>query len=212
MLAWIKKLGMDKQFHHTLCWAWDNLSIAAIKVGPCKSKRVPATYERSNIWLRQGQWRNAAEYLYIVQWTSNMRRALVGKWQLLITQMCVELRLSALLQLHLLSRLNTWPQYIEQRQLQDEQTNIEVLGFGLCWRLDDIVYILHEQQKWDKRMCVYKMQSQWAITYHTYGVQGRLCTLRKSFAYFVDLFCSMLIRNNNLLLRVKYSLGKKSVS
>ena len=37
--------------------------------------------------------------------------------------------LSALLQLHH-SRLNTWLQWIGQRQLQDETRNIEVLGFG----------------------------------------------------------------------------------
>ena len=44
--------------------------------------------------------------------------------------MQLEHRLSALLQLHLHSQLNTWFQWIEQRQLQDETRNIYVLGFG----------------------------------------------------------------------------------
>ena len=38
-------------------------------------------------------------------------------------------RLSALLQLHLHSQLNTWLQWTGQRQLQDETRNIYVLGF-----------------------------------------------------------------------------------
>ena len=44
--------------------------------------------------------------------------------------MLLEHRLSALLQPHLHSRLNTWLQWIEQRQLQGETRNILVLG--LC--------------------------------------------------------------------------------
>ena len=39
-------------------------------------------------------------------------------------------RLSALLQLHLHSRLNTWVQWFVQRQLQDDMRNIKVWGFG----------------------------------------------------------------------------------
>ena len=44
--------------------------------------------------------------------------------------MQLEHRLSALLQLHLRSPLNTWLEYIAQRQLQAEMRNINVLGFG----------------------------------------------------------------------------------
>ena len=50
------------------------------------------------------------------------------------------LSLSALLQLHLHSRLNTWLQWIGQYQLQDETRNIKLLGFGApyIWRVDGI--------------------------------------------------------------------------
>ena len=44
--------------------------------------------------------------------------------------MQLEHRLSALIQLHLQYRLNTWLQWIEQRQLQDKTRNIGVLEFG----------------------------------------------------------------------------------
>ena len=44
--------------------------------------------------------------------------------------MQLELPLSALLQLHLHSQLNTWLQWIGQRQQQDETRNIDVLGLG----------------------------------------------------------------------------------
>ena len=47
--------------------------------------------------------------------------------------MQLEHRLSALLQLHLHSRLNTWLHWIGQRQLQDETRNIEVWGFGAAY-------------------------------------------------------------------------------
>ena len=48
--------------------------------------------------------------------------------------MYLEHRLSALLlQLHLHSPLNTWLQYIAQRQLQAETKNIWVLGFGAAY-------------------------------------------------------------------------------
>ena len=50
--------------------------------------------------------------------------------KLSITQVQLEHRLSALLQLHLHSRLNTWLHWIGQRQLQDETRNIQV--WGLC--------------------------------------------------------------------------------
>ena len=41
--------------------------------------------------------------------------------------------MSALRQLHLHSRLNTWLQWIGKRQLQDETRNIKVLGFGVTY-------------------------------------------------------------------------------
>ena len=42
-------------------------------------------------------------------------------------------RLSALLQLHLYSQLNTWLQWTRQRQKQDETRNIYVLGLGASY-------------------------------------------------------------------------------
>ena len=39
--------------------------------------------------------------------------------------------MSELLQLHLHSQLNTWLQWIGQRQLQYETRNIQILGFGV---------------------------------------------------------------------------------
>ena len=53
--------------------------------------------------------------------------------KLSITQMCLEHRLSALLQLHLHSQLNTWLQWIGQRRLQDETINIYVWGFDASY-------------------------------------------------------------------------------
>ena len=47
--------------------------------------------------------------------------------------MQLEHRLSALLQLHLHSQLNTWLQWIGQRQLQDETRSIYVLGLGASY-------------------------------------------------------------------------------
>ena len=41
--------------------------------------------------------------------------------------------MSALLQLRLHSRLNTWLQWIGQKQLQDETRNIYVLVFGVSY-------------------------------------------------------------------------------
>ena len=55
--------------------------------------------------------------------TSNTSHTLVGNW-LLVTQMKLEHRLSALLQLHLHSRLNTCPQWIWERQIEDDTRNI----------------------------------------------------------------------------------------
>ena len=47
--------------------------------------------------------------------------------------MYLEHRLSALLQLHLHYLLNSWLQWIGQRQLQDQMRNIEVLEFGVTY-------------------------------------------------------------------------------
>ena len=47
--------------------------------------------------------------------------------------MLLEQRLSALLQLHLHSPLNTWLQRIERRQLQEDTRNIWVLEFGATY-------------------------------------------------------------------------------
>ena len=48
--------------------------------------------------------------------------------------------MSALLQLHLHSRLNTWLQWIGQRQLQDETRNIQSLWFGASYIRDLMVF------------------------------------------------------------------------
>ena len=47
--------------------------------------------------------------------------------------MYLEHRISALLQLHLHSRLDTWLQWIGQRQLQDEARNMQVLEFSASY-------------------------------------------------------------------------------
>ena len=47
--------------------------------------------------------------------------------------MWLEHRMSALLQLHIHSRLNTWLQWIGQTQLQDEMSYIKVLWFGVAY-------------------------------------------------------------------------------
>ena len=61
--------------------------------------------------------------------------------KLLITQVQLEHRLSALLQLHIRSRLNTWLQWIGQRQRQDETRNIKVWGFGATYNRDLMVHV-----------------------------------------------------------------------
>ena len=55
--------------------------------------------------------------------TSIISHTFLGN-KLVITQMKLEHGLSALLQLHLHSRLDTWLQWIGQRQLQDKTRNI----------------------------------------------------------------------------------------
>ena len=47
---------------------------------------------------------------------------------------------SAPVQLHLHSTLNTWFQYIEQRQLQAKPRNILVFGFGASYNRDFTQY------------------------------------------------------------------------
>ena len=50
---------------------------------------------------------------------------------------------SVLLQLHLHSQLNTWFQWIGQRQLQDRTGNIEVFGFGVTYIRGLTVVFIH---------------------------------------------------------------------
>ena len=57
--------------------------------------------------------------------------------------MQLEHRLSALLQLHLHSQLNTWVQWIGQQQLQDETTDIKVFGFGAAY-IRDLTVCKHQ--------------------------------------------------------------------
>ena len=59
--------------------------------------------------------------------------------------MKLEHRLSALLQLHLHSRLNTWLQYIVQRQLQAKTRNIQVLKFAASFIRDFTVLLMQQQ-------------------------------------------------------------------
>ena len=67
--------------------------------------------------------------------------------------MKLEHRLSALLQLHLHSQLNTWLQWIGQRQLQDETRNIYVLGLGASYiRELTVLWILHETIKSEEQI------------------------------------------------------------
>ena len=67
--------------------------------------------------------------------------------------MYFEHRLSALLQLHLHSLLNTWLQYIVQRQLQAETTNIWVLGFGVTYVRDFMVIIFFQTNILQSDVC-----------------------------------------------------------
>ena len=55
--------------------------------------------------------------------------------------MYLEHRLLVLLRLYLYSQLNTWLQYIAQRQLQDEMWDIYVLRFGVPYIKDLMVYL-----------------------------------------------------------------------
>ena len=82
--------------------------------------------------------------------TSNISRTLV---KLLITQMQLEHRLSALLQLHLHSQLNTWLQWIEQRQLLGDTRNIEVLGLGATYTRGFTIHFMSSHSKSFENLC-----------------------------------------------------------
>ena len=60
----------------------------------------------------------------------------------MITQMWLEHRLSALLQLHLHSPPNTQLQWIGQTQLQEEMRNISDMGFGASYIRDFTVLVV----------------------------------------------------------------------
>ena len=75
------------------------------------------------------------EWNILCRKVSNIRRTLVGN-KIVDHSDVVEQRLSALLQLHRHSQLNTWLQYIVQRQLQAEKRNIQVLAFGASYIRD----------------------------------------------------------------------------
>ena len=97
--------------------------ITIIRLMQMKSNKL-ADYITSSTW----HWCTIIDNYRQV---SNIRRTLVAN-----KIVDLEHRLSALLQLHLQSRLNTWLQWIEQRQLQDEIRNIEVWGFSASYIRD----------------------------------------------------------------------------
>ena len=67
--------------------------------------------------------------------------------------MYLEHRMSALLQLHLHFPLNTWLQYIAQRQLQAETRNLYVLGFGATYIRDFTVFLLFHSWSTSANSC-----------------------------------------------------------
>ena len=69
-----------------------------------------------------------SQYLTYRQ-TFNMICSLVGYEIVDHSDVCSQVAPAGAAQLHLHSRLNTWPQGIGQRQLQDETRNMQVLGF-----------------------------------------------------------------------------------
>ena len=78
-------------------------------------------------------WNNwDTECIFQYRKTSNIRPTLVSN-KIVDHSNVVGVPPAALLQLHLHSRLNTWFQWIEQRQLQDKTRNIQVLGFGATY-------------------------------------------------------------------------------
>ena len=72
----------------------------------------------------------------------------------------MEHRLSALLQLHLHSRLNTWLRLIGQRQLQDETIIIHVLWFDAAYirNFTVIVFICYSQRTWKSHVWEFRNQ------------------------------------------------------
>ena len=69
--------------------------------------------------------------LHLIQWLNFLRMKcwLIGRQPL----GNIPSNLSALLQLHLHSRPNHWPQWIGQGQPQDKRRNTKVLGLGACY-------------------------------------------------------------------------------
>ena len=76
----------------------------------------------------QRHWYDNDSAFWYYRQVSNKRRTLVRN-QIVDHSTC----LSALFQLHLHSPLNTWLQYMAQRQLQTETRIIWVLGFGAAY-------------------------------------------------------------------------------
>ena len=64
--------------------------------------------------------------------TSNISRTLLGN-KIVDNSDAVGAFLSAPLQLHLHSQLNTWLQWVERRQLREDTRNIWTLGFGAIY-------------------------------------------------------------------------------
>ena len=61
--------------------------------------------------------------------------------------------MSALLQLHLHSRLNTWLRYIAPRQLQNETRNNKVLRFGVAYIRGLMVLCRTSALRWTPFLC-----------------------------------------------------------
>ena len=72
---------------------------------------------------------------------SNISRTLIGN-KIVDHLDVVGASLSALLQLHLHSQLNTWLQWIGQRPLHDETRNIYVLGLDVSY-IRELTVITH---------------------------------------------------------------------
>ena len=93
--------------------------------------------ELSNHWIYNVCYKNTLlkslydmciKYVNGYRQVSNIKGTLVWQLNCWITQILLEHRLSALLQLYLHSRLNTWLRWIGQRRLQDDMRIIQVLG------------------------------------------------------------------------------------
>ena len=92
-------------------------------------------------------WWHQHSQLYQTFWTANILIILLKKVKLLIklliTQMSLEHLKQVILKLHLHSPLNTRLQQIAQRQLQDDRRNIWVLGLGVPYIRDWMVYPIY---------------------------------------------------------------------